>query len=972
LPEPARPSIALVFGSITPPQSDVVELFAHLGCSKEVSSFEVKLHNHDGKYSPGGSSAIAVGTDGSISLGRGAACPLLMTLRVEKVHYQSSPIESYLTVSGRCWGERLFRRTVTADYTGLKGEEIVKNLMDYYAGLSHNRSGTELVEATDTTYTELKYEDSPVWDILKYVAESADKAGVIGYDFRVAPDGKFEFFPKLSKTNSTVITENIDTAAEYEKDITRVRNKIIVWGLADKSLPSNKVAWTRSLTTSEGTWTASAGSVSVDATGAPDGGACIKLYAPNNYYGSANFTLNAGNLLDCEKYPILAAMLKAENTFSGTGQITLYDNNYKTASKELSVSPDGSWHNFETGVGSAYKNQWNWVQDGFDWTKILVVRITFYYPGVGTGSFWIHQLYIGGRRYRGIAENAASQAAYGLREYVEVDEELWSDEECNRRAAALLAHLKDPAEHLHIVSTVLDYGLSPILGGDKVHVQLPVEGVNGQFRVEWAEYRVPKEDPTKLEITLDLGKEPPHLADYLYGLRTHTPNVEKLSRTKIGKRGVPVSSGGGGGGGTASSYFNSNVEIDKTAPVLNLLTGRNHKSALGFDGANTFLTTYIGDLILNAAATGIIRPVTDGSDQLGNGTFRFKEGHFKDKIFVAGWEVIGDDGRVKMWSMPRDTSGYVLEAQGPTNYPMYVNPNGRYVPAAHTHESIVRGTKHVELDPNYAVANFYDGANLKGAIGHDGANFFAVAYAGDLIIYSANALIRPETDGGADLGTTSSAKRFGSLHLKNDLWVAGYQVVDTNGKISFYAFPRDTAGYVIEAQGAGYNPMYVNPNGRYSPAAHDSGHANLYPSGGSNSGQVGNTSNYWNVIATNSMWYKAVGTFGCDPALAGKEITRSIQSRSQAEEVLTHETTKTWRHMPYARSKKHKGKIICTCGRAMAEPCPEHRKAWEDRYIVNTGAQLEAAAYLVLELSADVRRLETELAALKEEMTKGR
>ena len=329
----AAPSIALVFGAVTPPQADVVELLVHLGCSKEVSSYDITLHNHNGKYSPNGATPITVGMDGSISLGRTPNCPLLMTLRVEKVHYQSSPTESYLTVSGRCWGERLFRRVVTATYSGMKGEEIVKDLMDYYAGLSHNRSSTELVETTDTTYSELEYEDSPVWDILKYVAESADKSGVIGFDFRVAPDGKFEFFPKLSKTNSTVITENIDTTAEYEKEITRIRNKVTVYGLADKSRPADKVSWTRSLTPTDGTWTASAGSVSVDGSGAPDGGACVKLYAPSNYFGSANFTLNAGYLLNCEQYPILALMLKAEAAFGGTGTLTLYDNTYKAAAK---------------------------------------------------------------------------------------------------------------------------------------------------------------------------------------------------------------------------------------------------------------------------------------------------------------------------------------------------------------------------------------------------------------------------------------------------------------------------------------------------------------------------------------------------------------------------------------------------------------------------------------------------------------
>ncbi len=821
----ATPSIALVFGAVMPPQNDVVEMLVHLGCSKEVSSYELTLHNHDGKYSPGGSTPITVGTDGSISVGRTPNCPLLMTLRVEKVCYQSSPTESYITVSGRCWGERLFRRVVTATYSGMKGEEIVKDLMDYYAGLSHNRSGIELVENTDTAYTELEYEDSPVWDILKYVAESADRTGVIGFDFRVAPDGKFEFFPKLSKTNSAVITENIDTTAEYEKDITRIRNKILVWGLADKSLPSNKVAWTRSLTTPEGTWTASAGTASLDGSAAPDGGACIKLYAPNNYFGSANFTLNTGNLLDCEKYPILAVMLEAENTFSGTGQITLYDNTYKTADKEISISPDGSWHNFETGVGSTYKNQWNWVQDGFDWTKILVIRITFYYPGVGTGSFWIHQLYIGGRRYCGIAENAESQTAYGLREYVEVDEELWSDGECNRRAASLLAYLKDPAEHLHIVSNVLDYGTSPILGADKVPVQLPVEGVNSQFRVEWAEYRVPKEDPTKLEITLELGKEPPHLADFLYGLRTHTPNVEKLSRTKLGKRGIPVSSGGSGGGGTASSYFNSNVEIDKTSPVLNLLTSRNHKSALGFDGANTFLAAYTGDLILNSALNHLIRPNSDGNDDLGNGTFRFGSLYLKNKLYVAGWEVVADTGRVNMHSLPRDVAGYVLEAQGAGFYPMYVDPNGRYIPAAHSHQSLVRGAKFVELDATNAVANFYDGANLKGAVGHDGANYFVVAYTGDLVLKGANGIIRPNSSASDDLGNATFP--FGNIFVNgvgSFGWVnvAGFTVINSsrqlvNTSVSALSIDRDgvTEDVAVAKVGGGTRTLHFQ-NSRYT------------------------------------------------------------------------------------------------------------------------------------------------------------
>ena len=819
--EPARPSIALVFGSVTPPQGDVVELFLHLGCTKEVSSFEVKLQNWNKKYSPGGTYPISVGMDGSISLGRGATCPLIMTCKVESVTCKSTPDEHYIIVAGRCWGERLFRYTVTKAYAAWKGEDIVKNIIDYYAGLSHNRGGTELIEDTDTTYTSLDYNESPAWDILKLMAQTSDKSGVIGFDFRVAPDGKFEFFPVLSKTNSTTLVEQIDDSCTYRKDISRVRNRIRIYGVADKSIPINKVEWTRSLTPSDGVWTGSSGVVSVDATGAPDGGACIKLSVPGAaYYGAVVFTLNPSSAINTEIYPLLNIQFKLDDTYSGPGVLTLWDANSKAASKNISISPDEAWHVFEIGVGSAYVNQWETIQAGFDWTQIRVVKLTFWFPeSVGAGDFRIHALYFGGRRYSSTQEDAASQAAYGIREYAETDEELWTDNECELRAKGLLNYLKSPAEYLTLVSTVIDYGSTPILAGDKVHVHLPNENVDSDFRVESVEYRVLNECQV-LETTLELGKEPPQLADYLYGLRTFTVNVEKLSRTKAGKRGVPVSTGGGGGSG--GSYFNSNVEIDKTTPILNFLTSRVLKAALGFDGANFFVGSYLGDLVLRAFST-VIRPYVDGSDNLGSSSFRFNSLYLKTDFWTAGVQVVGSDGRVTLAAFPRDTAGLIIEAQGAGFYPMYVNPNNRYTPAAHSHQSLVRGTRYVELDENNAVANFYDGANLKGAVGYDGANFFVVAYVGDLILHSANALIRPENDGGINLGTTASGKRFNSLHLKTDLWVAGVQTIDGNGRVSMAGMPRDTAGLILEAQGTGFYPMYVNPNARYTPAAHNHG-----------------------------------------------------------------------------------------------------------------------------------------------------
>jgi hypothetical protein len=242
----ALPVCALVFGTVTPPQEDVIELTMHLGQTNEVSSFNCLLQNLDGKYSPGSSDEIAEGVDGRIYIGRGASNPLIAQVRVENVQLMGSPIQSYVRVTGRGWGERLFRRLVTKTYENMKGEAIVKDLIDNYVGLSHVRDSTELIENTDTTYTKLEYENTPVFDILKYIAATADKAGVIGFDFRVAPDGKFEFFPRNSKTSNVSLDERIESYI-YEKNVFRQRDKIYVYGAAEKKYPLDGDSWTETV-----------------------------------------------------------------------------------------------------------------------------------------------------------------------------------------------------------------------------------------------------------------------------------------------------------------------------------------------------------------------------------------------------------------------------------------------------------------------------------------------------------------------------------------------------------------------------------------------------------------------------------------------------------------------------------------------------------------------------------------------------
>jgi hypothetical protein len=66
---------------------------------------------------------------------------------------------------------------------------------------------------------------------------------------------------------------------------------------------------------------------------------------------------------------------------------------------------------------------------------------------------------------------------------------------------------------------------------NKLHVSLPNEGVNGDFRVLSVEYNVDGKTQT-LEIVLELGREKPLLADYMYALRSKT---DRLSRIKTSR-----------------------------------------------------------------------------------------------------------------------------------------------------------------------------------------------------------------------------------------------------------------------------------------------------------------------------------------------------------------------------------------------------------------------------------------------------
>jgi hypothetical protein len=232
---------------------------------------------------------------------------------------------------------------------------------------------------------------------------------------------------------------------------------------------------------------------------------------------------------NAELYPVLNLWLNRESSFNGNVTLTLFDSADRLAGYEFIVGYE-KWYQTQMRLGTANADLWQ-VESGFDWTQIKKLRVVCWFDDVGTGSFWVDGLYFGGRRYSALQEDASSQSSYGLRELVEVDEELYSDSECTSRAKALLSNLKDSAEQLTLRSTVVDYGTTPLLPGDTVHVALPNEGVDGDFRIISVEYNVDAKTQT-LETLLELGREQPLLADYMFSLKSKT---DSLSRYKLAR-----------------------------------------------------------------------------------------------------------------------------------------------------------------------------------------------------------------------------------------------------------------------------------------------------------------------------------------------------------------------------------------------------------------------------------------------------
>jgi len=384
-------------------------------------------------------------------------------------------------------------------------------------------SQASMIEPSDTTFTVLDLDSIPLNDVLLDAANASDRNGVIGFEIRTTPSGKFQFFPVGSKMKSEMNITEILQKADWKDSISRIRNKIRVNGAYLKQYPDDLDSWTESLTG----WTATSGlNLQLDASikrkgnysiyiATPGGGGLISLYrtfaALRKYQNFTSWFRVPGNLgggyfrirllaPDDSNYfeAELSSWLQAHciGAFGflsiALGPKNMYDAN-----------PDGSW----TMTGEA------------NWRKVSGLRILM--NSLGATSYLNIDGDIGFQHgpHTALVEDSTSQGLYGIRERTFSFDDLFSDAECALRASALLEFLAESAQSTETESEVFVYVDKPLLAADTIHHHIGNLNVDGDYRVNRVIYQAFGGTEKKLLISFSLGNEPKNAADWLHALR---------------------------------------------------------------------------------------------------------------------------------------------------------------------------------------------------------------------------------------------------------------------------------------------------------------------------------------------------------------------------------------------------------------------------------------------------------------------
>jgi hypothetical protein len=406
---------------------------------------------------------------------------------VGKIYHISAPLQTekgFVRVfSGMDLGEVLQRSLYTNYWTAVDADVIVTELATY-AGLGTSFSG----DASDDYDVTLNVEDKKLWDIIREISDYWVSAGVqINKDFFVDINNNLVWKTRPLRTVGVETLTLGDNILSYDivQNLSQVYNNITVYGESGKigtpgktgrCEPLNKDLWT---VDDIANWTAIVGAISVS-TSSPKVGAnclrCVCVDAGKETQFRRTFT--AINCYGVEAYQTLNFFIRVIGTNVLTSKVKLLApdiDNYFEAN--IPVSGDGiEWLpciTFQLGQNQEC-NDYNptgiWTLHGSpDWQQISGIDFDLTYSLV-LQNVYIDGLYFGHGRFH----STATDATYGARDLVVVDNALHSDAECESRANILLERMKLPTTQLEITLK----GNPNVKKGDRIPITLVPENID--------------------------------------------------------------------------------------------------------------------------------------------------------------------------------------------------------------------------------------------------------------------------------------------------------------------------------------------------------------------------------------------------------------------------------------------------------------------------------------------------------------
>ena len=405
----------------------------------------------------------------------------------------------FLGIEGIGRGYKLFNKLQTKNYENVNGKTIIVDAVNL-AGLDPSQVDPDNEIAS--TFTK-EYEKVSAWKIIEEICrESAKATGEVGFYFYTDVAGIVHVYPYDKFTFPSAITRGVNLVSYRRKKLGRtVKNKIWVKGALkfrplDKDYAENLTKPNNQLNHADGVWTCAGGgaTISMDTVEKRVGDYSVKTSG-----GSASglvFTWN--NVVNFEGFRKLHFQVRTISAFPYFYYF-LEDENEKKAQVNERSATAGGFISEEIGVGEKNEGEWDFIQSGFDWTKIK--QIVFWNDIANPHDFWVDGFHLSGERWEGFAEDSPSQIKFNVREKIFVDDRLLSDADCLLVAKRLLATLKDSSRVIECEISPANYDL---IQGHRLKVLDSIRGIDEYARILEITHNLGEEKKT----TLELSKEP--------------------------------------------------------------------------------------------------------------------------------------------------------------------------------------------------------------------------------------------------------------------------------------------------------------------------------------------------------------------------------------------------------------------------------------------------------------------------------